>query len=134
MNVSPVGDTTLLRQSENKGRVAVAAPSKPKPISEILEHVSLSTVEGRLDIEGHELTIRLFLPSIKQWKPELVMLLKGETVDGVGKCDCGSWLTGFPTFDGYVNRCCISCGAWHRCIQQNDGTRGVVQDKVSMGE
>jgi len=53
---------------------------------------------------------------VRQWKPELIKILNGETSTDIGQCDCGSSLLGLPTRDGYVNRVCPDCGRWFRCL------------------
>ena len=66
-------------------------------------------------LEGPAEQVDELATTIRQWKPELIKVLQGQTVGNVGTCDCGSALLGLPTFDGFVNRVCPDCGRWHRC-------------------
>lgn len=77
-----------------------------------------SIADGRLSVKGPAALVQEFSAGIKQWKPELLKITAGETVDDVGVCDyCSADLIGLPVqFDGYVNRVCPSCGQWHRCL------------------
>jgi|TARA_B110000495_G_C22545127_1_gene330274 hypothetical protein len=80
--------------------------------------LSLSIVDGGLAIRGPQTELAEILPMIKRWKPELIKILEGETVDDVGVCDqCGADLLGLLVkFDSYVNRVCPQCGQWFQCL------------------
>ena len=78
--------------------------------------ISLSIDGATIVIEGAADQANELATMIKKWKPELIKVLNGETIDNVGQCDCGSALLGLPTFDGSVNRVCPDCGRWFRCL------------------
>ena len=83
----------------------------------------LSVKDGRLKVKGSESQVAELLPTIKQWKPELLKIAIGQTVNDVGGCDrCGADLLGLITFDGYVNRVCPACGCWKICFPPRNTT------------
>ena len=73
---------------------------------------------GKLLFNGKAQTVTHLKHAMKQWKPELISILRGESVSDVGKCDqCGTDLIGLPvSHDGYTNRVCGACGTWHSCL------------------
>lgn len=90
-------------------------------INAILESgLRLSVVKGRLAVRGSAEAVAEFRELIHSWKPELIKIANGDTVEGAGQCDqCGADLLGLRTPDGYVNRVCGHCGTWHRCQKHN---------------
>ena len=81
-----------------------------------LAQIVMSVESGVLFLEGESDQVQELVVMVKQWKPELIKILNGETITDVGQCDCGSSLLGLPTKDGYINRVCPDCGQWFRCL------------------
>ena len=80
--------------------------------------VILSHAEDGLIVDGPERAVDSIVGQIKPFKFEIIKMLNGETIDQVGSCDdCEAELTGFPTTDGFVNRTCLECGKWFRCLE-----------------
>ena len=79
--------------------------------------VAITANNGKLKLEGPTSALDKVASMAKPWKPELLKVLAGETVEGVGDCDqCGGELLGLVVHDGYVNRVCPQCGKWFRCL------------------
>ncbi len=79
--------------------------------------VSMLVEAGKLILDGPDDAVDELLPLVKQWKPELIQLLSGETVANVGQCEqCDADLIGLLVSGGYVNRVCGACGRWAICL------------------
>ena len=78
----------------------------------------------KITIDGPDSAVDELIPLVRRWKPELIQLLKGETISDVGSCDhCNADLIGLVTFDGYTNRTCPACGKWFRCLEPIEQAR-----------
>lgn len=82
------------------------------------ENVLLAIDAGKLVLDGPDGAVDELIPMVRRWKPELLMLLSGESITDVGQCDhCNADLIGLPvSHDGFVNRVCGACGEWAICL------------------
>jgi len=80
--------------------------------------VTIMLEDGAIFLDGPVDAVDELAPLVKQYKPELIKVLNGETIADVGHCDrCNADLIGLPVdFDGYVNRVCGACGRWAVCM------------------
>lgn len=80
--------------------------------------LKFAIVDDRLSVRGSAELVIEFRQLITDLKPELVKIMAGEVVEDVGSCDgCNGELIGVPTFDQFINRVCLLCGKWFRCLE-----------------
>ena len=77
--------------------------------------ITIEAHGGRLRYSPRSAVTPDLLQRLMLYKGELLAIMTN-AVD-LGRCgQCREPLVGLRTFDGYLNRFCKRCGAWHRCL------------------